>query len=231
MFFDFSINYCEAVRVRVFPACFFPAFSRLHLGLDLGPHHLRLALLRHGPSLPRWRRRPRQPHCLALGEQHFPDTLCEQGRIGDLHTVIDHCRGLLHGHALAGARLFTALPASAVHLRMLVLPARADAVQRLAQVRAALADEIAGHSGDPWLDFRVCGPVPASPGDVQVQAAAVPRLLVEDRMAIAAGLGMPLGGLCLAESCLDDARHRTPCPTSCGPAFRLAYALACGAGT
>ena len=150
-------------------------------GLDIGADRIRLAVLR--------RQRDRLRLEL-LADYAFGQTICNDGQIGDFELLVRGCRQLLRQHAIHAGPVAMAIPAAAVTLTQLTLPATSNELERLAQVRA----EVATHQRQPLdelaLDYRVFGPAPRSPADVQVLAATAPAMLVEDRLALAESLGL-----------------------------------------
>ncbi|WP_343584058.1 pilus assembly protein PilM [Herbaspirillum sp.] len=150
-------------------------------GLDIGADRIRLAVLR----------RQRGGLRLALLAEHvFDRPICDDGRIGDFELLATGCRQLLRRPASPVGPIALAIPATTVALIRLTLPAASSELQRWAQVRAEVAACLR-QPPDEWaIDYRVLGPAPASPADVQVLAAAAPAMLVEDRLALAESLGM-----------------------------------------
>ncbi|HZG20415.1 MAG TPA: pilus assembly protein PilM [Herbaspirillum sp.] len=163
-------------------------------GLDIGPDRIRLALLR---------RSGQRAQVLRLDQRRAASPLCRDGQVVDVDALVLLCRSLLEQPVCAGATLALALPAISLSGRRLVLPAGSGEVRRLAQVRA----EMAAH-GIPEethvLDYRILGPQPASPADVQVLALAAPTLAIEDRLALAQALDRPLATLAPEDLCLGS---------------------------
>lgn len=150
-------------------------------GLDIRTDRVRLALLR---------RRRHHLELELLAEHVFDSAVCEGGQIGDFELLAQGCRELLRSRQVDAGGLAIAVSSEAAPIP-LVLPAASDDVQRLAQVRSALAAY--GFSADDYaFDYIVAGAAPASPADVQVLALAIPALMVEDRLALAEALQTPL---------------------------------------
>ncbi|TWC69839.1 pilus assembly protein PilM [Herbaspirillum sp. SJZ099] len=150
-------------------------------GLDIGADRIRLAVLR--------RRRGRLRLEL-LAEHAFGQVICNDGRIDDFELLAHGCRRLMRQHMIHAGAVAMAIPAATVTLTPLVLPASSNELQRLAQVRAEAAAHRRQSLDELALDYRVLGPAPASPADVQVLAVTAPAMLVEDRLALAEALGL-----------------------------------------
>ncbi|MBG7620794.1 pilus assembly protein PilM [Herbaspirillum sp. AP02] len=166
--------------------------ARLCAGLDIGPDRVQLALLR---------RCGQRPQLLRLDQRRSARPLCRDGQVVDFDALVLICRSLLDNPACQGAMLALALPAATLTGRRLVLPAASSEVQRLAQVRAEMAAHGASDEAQV-LDYRVLGPQPASPADVQVLALAASTLAIEDRLALAEALSRPLATLAPEDLCL-----------------------------
>jgi len=168
--------------------------ASLCVGIDIGRDGLRLALMR---------RRGGQRRVLQLAARRLPPPGAGRDHFSDLDVLASQCRALLANPACRDAALVLAIPAASLVHRQLVLPAASNQVQRLSQVRA----EMAAHGLDAAeyeLDYQVLGPQPGSAGDVQVLAMAAPTLAIEDRLALADVLHMPLAGLPPEDLCLRD---------------------------
>ncbi len=179
--------------VRIFlPRGLRPA--ALCAGLDIGRDDLRLALLR---------RRGGRRQVLQLATRRLPSAGAGREHFSDLDALVEHCRALLAAPACRDAALVLALPAASLTHRQLVLPAASNPVQRLSQVRTEMAAH--GLAAEEYeLDYQRLGPQPGSPGDVQVLALAAPTLAIEDRLALADALHMPLAALPPEDLCLRD---------------------------
>lgn len=150
-------------------------------GLDIGADRVRLAVLR---------RRRGGLRLELLAEHAFDQTVCNDGQIGDLELLAHGCRRLLRQHMIHAGAAVLAIPATALSLTPLTLPAASSELQRLAQVRTETAAHRRQALDELVLDYQVLGPAPASPADVQVLAATAPAILLEDRLALAESLGL-----------------------------------------
>nr|WP_198983185.1 pilus assembly protein PilM [Herbaspirillum sp. ASV7] len=168
--------------------------ASLSVGIDIGRDVLRAALMR---------RRGRQRQVLQLAARRLPPPGSGRDHFSDLDALAGHCRALLPTRAYRDAALVLAIPAASLAHRQLVLPAGANQVQRLSQVRAEMAAHGLGVE-EYELDYQVLGPQPGSAGDVQVLAMAAPTLAIEDRLALAEVLHMRLAGLPAEDLCLRD---------------------------
>lgn len=168
--------------------------ASLCVGIDIGRGGLRLALMR---------RRGRRRQVLQLAARRLPSPGSGRDHFSDLDALAGHCRALLATTACRNAALVLAIPVANLAHRQLVLPAGSNQVQRLSQVRAEMATHGLG-AEEYELDYQVLGPQPGSAGDVHVLALAAPTLAIEDRLALADILHMPLAGLPPEDLCLRD---------------------------
>lgn len=173
-------------------------------GLDIGADRVRLAVLRRRRGGLRLER---------LAEHAFGQTVCNDGQIGDLELLAHGCRRLLQQQMPHAGTIALAIPAAALGLMPLTLPAASSELQRLAQVRAEVAAYRRQALDELALDYQVLGPAPASPADVQVLAAAVPAMLLEDRLALAESLGLEVRAI-VADSWNLARFLRTPAPAA-----------------
>ncbi|MFJ3057769.1 pilus assembly protein PilM [Herbaspirillum sp. NPDC087042] len=184
--------------------------ASLCAGLDIGRDSLRLALLR---------RRGGRRQVLQLATRRLPSPGAGRDHFSDIDALASHCRALLAAPACRDATLVLAIPAASLTHRQLVLPAGSNAVQRLSQVRAEMAAH--GLAAEEYeLDYQLQGPQPGSPGDVQVLALAAPTLAIEDRLALAEALQMPLAALPPEDLCLRDFLRQDR-PTRAAAVLRL----------
>jgi type IV pilus assembly protein PilM len=161
-------------------------------GLDIAPDRVNLALLR---------RCGQRAQLLRLDQRLSARPLCRDGHVVDFDALVLICRSLLDKPVYQGATLALALPAATLTGRRLILPAGSSEVQRLAQVRAEMAAHGAS-AEEQVLDYRILGPQPASPADVQVLALAASTLAIEDRLALAEALNRSLATLAPEDLCL-----------------------------
>lgn len=173
-------------------------------GLDIGADRVRLAVLR---------RRRDGLRLELLAEHAFGQTVCSDGQIGDLELLAHGCRRLLQQHMPHAGAVVLAIPAAALNLTPLTLPAASNELQRLVQVRAEAAAYRRQALDELALDYQVLGPAPASPADVQVLAATVPAMLLEDRLALAESLGLKTRAI-VADSWNLASFLRTPDPAA-----------------
>ncbi|WP_343742689.1 type IV pilus biogenesis protein PilM [Herbaspirillum huttiense] len=172
---------------------------RLCAGLDIATDRVRLALLR---------RSGRGAQLLKLTQRLTGGVICRDGQITDFEALTLICRSLLDEAGCQGAALALAVPVQGLTGRRLVLPADSHPVQRWRQVQSELAAHGIG-ADDHAMDYRELGPPPGSPSDQQVLAVAASRLIIEDRLSLAAAVGRPLvtlapEDLCLAAWLRDD---------------------------
>jgi hypothetical protein len=120
----------------------------------------------------------------------------------DLDALAGHCRTLLVAPACRNAALALAIPAASLAYRQLVLPAAAEPVQRLSQVRRDGGHGLDAAAYEP--DYQVLGPQPGSAGDGRSWPWPPPTLAIEDRLALAEVLHMRLAGLPPEDLCLRD---------------------------
>lgn len=155
------------------------------VGLDITPGRLCMAVMR---------RQGGRLHLQRLSAQALEDALVQDGQIGNFELLAHACRQLLQSHAPDAGAMAMAVPARAARAIRLVLPASSNEVQRLAQVRAGLAAHGLALE-EQALDYQVLGPRRNSPGDVDVMALGIPALMVEDRLALADALALPLNAM------------------------------------
>ncbi|MCA1324194.1 hypothetical protein [Herbaspirillum sp. alder98] len=168
-----------------------PASFRPRLGLDVGPRHLRLAILR---------RRRSQLQLYGLAEHRFGQVICRHGRITDLDLLCNAARAMLTQCRFSDGVLGMALGLHAAAAVPLTLPAAASDLQRLAQVQAEMAlrhpqspDELVAHYC-PLDEAMTAGE------DVRVIALFASMVDIEDRCALASSLQLRPGVIALRET-------------------------------
>lgn len=196
---------------------FYP--SSPHLGLDIGPHHLRLAAVQmRGHSS---KRGQRALQVVALAEQRFDAAICRHGQLGDLQQITQACTDLLCRHGLTRAThtsrrsiVHMALPAQAVPQWRLTLPASSAAHARMAQARVDCRLRLGSAADDAVLDYCRFGPdsnpAPGAPDELPLLLACSRSLLVEDRQALATALHLRGGMIGLQEQLSAALLRRHP---------------------
>lgn len=83
-----------------------------------------------------------------------------------------------------------AMPSAAVITRKIALPGNLSEEDMIFQVESEARQYIPFSLDEVSLDFDVIGPLPGSPGDVEVMVAAARKDRVEDRVAVAEAAGL-----------------------------------------
>jgi len=156
--------------------------TRAALGLDIGPSVVKLVeLTRH-----------RQGHyTLAhLGRAGLPPGAVVDGQIEDLDRVAAAVREAVQSSGTQARKVVMALPTKNVILRKTKLRADMGEDELAVHVETEAAGFVPFPIDELSLDFSVLGPVPDSPGDVEVLIAAARKDRVQDRLAVAESAGL-----------------------------------------
>ena len=183
------------------------------VGLDLGASAVRLVELASGPgggwSLEHLASEP-------LGKGWLGD-----GQVVEFDQVAAAIRRVVARSGSRTRQVAMALPASAVMMRRLTLPAGLgdDQLEPLVQLEAE--QQIPFPLDELSLDFGVAGPVEGDPGQVEVFVAAARQETVQDRQALAEAAGLVARVLDIGSHSSLRALHRC----LAGPAAPPARAL------
>jgi type IV pilus assembly protein PilM len=152
------------------------------MGLDLSASSARLVELAPGPG-GGWSLE--HLACEPLGKGWLGD-----GQVLEFDEVAAAIQRLVARSGSRTREVAMALPASAVMMRRLTLPAGLDDEQLEPLVQLEAEQQIPFPLEELSLDFGIAGPVPGDPGQVEVFVAAARQETVQDRQALAEAAGL-----------------------------------------
>lgn len=187
------------------------------------------------PLLPRWRHLTRRPACIGLdiaaagvravavhrdghryhvnalaGPANNAGTSCldPDGHLGELEPLVDLCRNVIADIGKASVIAMT-LPLSAATCVRLTLPASSSPSQRWRQIRAELAAYLPYPVDDAALDYCAL-PTSSHPDDVEVTVVAIPQSMIEERLALAEALQLPVSAIGVDAWMVSELIHSQP---------------------